>query len=172
MFATVGVPFAEYRSLPRSEYRWLLICLSRYTDEAGIAFPTMRQLADDSGFSLASVCRYLAAMAALGVFQRTRLRGGGRFRYVIALPYRPQRFGRVSGLKTRVSGRETREANPFKQTIREGDSAGLPAAQPWEQRIRSFVQKGFWLPAWGAKPTEPGCFAPPALLQAALTTSG
>src|SRR3954469_24822607 len=120
----------------------------------------MRQLAADSGFSLTSVSRYLAAMENLGVFQRDRLRGGGRFRYVIAAPYRPQRFGRVSALKPCVSERETREAKPFKQAIKEGDSAGLPATQPWEQRIRSFIQRGFWLPAWGAKPTEPGCLAP------------
>jgi hypothetical protein len=172
MFATVGIPFAEYRSLPRSEYRWLLICLSRYADEAGVAFPTMRQLAIDSGFSLASVSRYLATMEDLGVFQRDRLRGGGRYRYVIAGSYRPQRFGRVSALKTRVSQCETREAKSFKQARKEGDSPDLPREAPWEQRVRGYREGHFWLPQWGAKPGETGCLVPAALLQTVLRPDG
>ena len=30
----------------------------------------------------------------------------------------------------------------------------------WEARLRSWRQSRFWLPLWGPKPTEPGCFAP------------
>ena len=111
MFAIVALPYAEYRDLPRSEHRWLLICRSRYADEAGVAFPTIRQLAVDFGFSIASVSRYLTAMEVFGVFERDRLRPGGRYRYLIALPFRPQKFGRVSGLKHSVSQAETRVAN-------------------------------------------------------------
>jgi hypothetical protein len=34
----------------------------------------------------------------------------------------------------------------------------------WEARLRSWRKSGFWLPLWGAKPGEAGCFAPAALL--------
>ena len=34
----------------------------------------------------------------------------------------------------------------------------------WEARLRSWRQSRFWLPLWGPKPTEPGCFAPPEVL--------
>ena len=30
----------------------------------------------------------------------------------------------------------------------------------WEARLRSWRQSRFWLPLWGPKPIEPGCFAP------------
>jgi hypothetical protein len=30
----------------------------------------------------------------------------------------------------------------------------------WEARLRGWRTKRFWLPLWGPKPTEPGCFAP------------
>jgi hypothetical protein len=35
----------------------------------------------------------------------------------------------------------------------------------WEARLRSWRQSRFWLPLWGPKPTEPGCFAPLEVLQ-------
>jgi hypothetical protein len=35
----------------------------------------------------------------------------------------------------------------------------------WEARLRSWRQSRFWLPLWGPKPSEPGCFAPQAALQ-------
>ena len=34
----------------------------------------------------------------------------------------------------------------------------------WQARLRSWRQSRFWLPLWGPKPTEPGCFIPVALL--------
>jgi len=34
----------------------------------------------------------------------------------------------------------------------------------WQARLRSWRQSRFWLPLWGPKPTEPGCFAPAALM--------
>ena len=35
----------------------------------------------------------------------------------------------------------------------------------WEARLRSWRKSGFWLPSFGPKPTEPGCFAPAEVLQ-------
>jgi hypothetical protein len=38
--------------------------------------------------------------------------------------------------------------------------------EPWEQRIESWRKSRFWLPQWGPKPTEAGCFVPLRVLQA------
>jgi hypothetical protein len=38
----------------------------------------------------------------------------------------------------------------------------------WEARLRSWRKSRFWLPFWGPKPNEAGCFVPPALLQPLL----
>jgi hypothetical protein len=35
----------------------------------------------------------------------------------------------------------------------------------WEARLRSWRKSGFWLPLWGPRPDQPGCFAPIAVLQ-------
>jgi hypothetical protein len=35
----------------------------------------------------------------------------------------------------------------------------------WDARLRSWRQSRFWLPLWGPKPTEAGCFAPVEALQ-------
>ena len=36
----------------------------------------------------------------------------------------------------------------------------------WAIRLRSFAEKGFWLPAWGPVPGVAGCMAPPEVLNA------
>ena len=36
----------------------------------------------------------------------------------------------------------------------------------WQARLRSWRKSRFWLPLWGPKPGEPGCFAPAELLTA------
>ena len=35
----------------------------------------------------------------------------------------------------------------------------------WQARLRSWRQSRFWLPLWGPKPGEAGCFAPAELSQ-------
>jgi hypothetical protein len=122
----------------------------------------MRQLAADARMSLASVCRYLKSMSDLGVFQRER-KGVGRYRYTLAEAYRPRWPGRVSAGKPGVSGAATQEANPPKQLFKRRFAEDLPV-EPWEQRLDSWRKSRFWLPQWGPKPNEPGCFAPSARL--------
>jgi hypothetical protein len=155
VFKIVAVPFDAYASLPNAQHRWLLTCLARYADRHGRCWPSMRQLAVDARMSLASVCRYLRSMADLGVFQRLR-RGVSRYVYTLAEAYRPRWPGRVSAPKRSVSGAGTQEANPTKQTRFLQD---FPEA-PWEQRIESWRNSRFWLPQWGPRPSEPGCWAP------------
>jgi DNA-binding MarR family transcriptional regulator len=73
LFRIVAIPFDAYQALPSPTHRWLLTCLARYSNRAGEAWPTMRQLALDARLSLSTVSRYLKTMADLGVFQRERL---------------------------------------------------------------------------------------------------
>jgi hypothetical protein len=156
LFQIVAVPFDAYAALSRAEHRWLMTCLARYCDREGRCWPSMRQLAADARMSLASVCRYLAAMAALGVFQRER-RPGGRYRYTLAESYRPRwPGGGVSGQKHGVPARGTQEANPGKYKRFAQDFHEVP----WVQRLDSWQKSQFWLPQWGPKPGERGCLAP------------
>ena len=174
MFQIVAVPFEDYAALPSPAHRWLVTCLARYADRQGRCWPSMRQLAVDARMSVATVCRRLAELAQRGVFQRERLPGGGRYRYTLAEPYRLRWPERVSAAQNRVPQVGTPEqARPVKHV--EGErfanrrmSFGeLPDPfDRWQARVRSWVRSGgqFWLADWGPRPTEPGCFVPPALL--------
>jgi hypothetical protein len=159
VFQIVAVPFDAYAALPSPQHRWLLTCLARYADCDGRCWPSMRQLATDARMSLASVCRYLRSIADLGVFQRAR-RSVGRYVYTLTETYRPRWPGRadrrVPALQRGVSGAETQEANPAKQIRFAQD---FPEA-PWQQRIDSWRNSRFWLPQWGPRPGDPGCWAP------------
>jgi DNA-binding transcriptional MocR family regulator len=180
LFSIVAVPFVEYAALPRSEHRWLLTCFSRYVDQAGKAFPSLRQLARDARMSLASVSRYMAVLERLEVFQRQR-RPGGRYVYQLAETYRPRWPGRtgrgVSAGRQGVPRAETTEqAEPTKQArearkrarfAKSGLSFGeIPDDRAkWEVRLRSWRRSQFWLQLWGARPGETGCMAPSELLK-------
>ena len=172
MFAIVAVPFDAYAALPRPGHRWLLTCFSRYVDRAGKAFPSLRQLARDARMSLASVSRHMAALERLGMFQRER-KPGGRYHYVLAEAYRPRWPGRekptVPARQRGVPQGGTQQKNPAKQVERAHTRFANPAATgselpddsaKWEARIRSWNRSRFWLPMWGPKPNEPGCWAP------------
>jgi len=177
LFQIVAVPFDAFQALPRPEHRWLATCLARYANRAGACWPTMRQLATDARMSLSTVCRRLGEMADLNVFQRTR-KGVGRYVYQLAEAYRPRWPGRVSGLEQGVSQGETPEqVEPDKQTrgararqrfakreVSFGELADDRAK--WQARLRSWRQSRFWLPLWGPKPDQPGCFVPAEVLQA------
>jgi DNA-binding transcriptional MocR family regulator len=165
VFQIVAVPFDAFQALPCTQSRWLLTCFSRYTDRAGKAFPSLRQLARDARMSLASVSRYMTALERLGVFQRQR-KPGGRYIYTLGEAYRPRWPGRVPSLDRGVSGAGTQEAKPVKQPFKQNRFAEILPEEPWDQRITSWLKSRFWLPQWGPKPTEAGCFVPAALLRA------
>jgi hypothetical protein len=163
VFQIIAVPFDAYAALPSPTHRWLLTCLARYSDREGKCWPSMRQLAADARMSLATVCRRLGEMAASGVFQRAR-RGVGRYIYTLSETYRPRWPGRadrradrrVSAPQRCVSGAGTQEAKPAKQNR----FAEILPEEPWQQRIDSWCNSRFWLPQWGPRPNEPGCWAP------------
>jgi hypothetical protein len=178
MFATVSIPFAEFQSLPTAQDRWLLTCLVRYCNKAGEGFPSLRQLGQDAGVSEATACRVMQRLNAFGVFVERVRRGNGRYRYQIAERFRPRWPG-----ADRLAGRQSGLAQPARQeskTIKHEEAPrwrgrfanrGLSFSEmpderaKWDARLRGWQTKRFWLPLWGPKPTEAGCFAPLAALQ-------
>jgi hypothetical protein len=168
VFQIVAVPFDAYQALPCAKSRWLLTCFSRYADRAGKAFPSLRQLARDARMSLASVSRYMTALERLGVFQRQR-KPGGRYIYTLGEAYRPRWPGRVPAGKQGVSGTGTQEAKPGKyKRFANRDSGLADPTDQWRARLTAWRSSGgrFWNEFWGPKPSEPGCWAPKALLSA------
>jgi len=172
VFQIVAIPFDAFQSLPCAKSRWLLTCLSRYVDRDGKAYPSLRQLARDARMSLSSVSRYMTAMEQLGVFQRQR-QPGRRYVYTLAEAYRPRWPGRpkptVSAEKQAVSRVETHKAKPDKYIEKTYEFD--PIRTQWNARLTSWRKTGgrFWMPLWGPKPTEPGCYAPRELLATVLS---
>ncbi len=180
------IPTKSYFDLPDDRCRSLLVCLLAHTDKAGVCFPNMRQMAEIVGCSPATVCRRLQLMEGLGVFQRERVRAGGRYRYTIAERYRraPKLLSAaaeaavslvkrcVSGWQPSVSEAATQKAESPKQSIKKQDaptsaSMGAPIgseAFKWRARLRQLREYRLWSESYGPLPGEPGCKAPPELV--------
>jgi predicted transcriptional regulator len=194
LLAYVLVPLDPYFDLPDDRCRSLLVCLLAHTDKNGVCFPNMRQMAEIVGCSPATVCRRLRVMEERGVFQRERLRAGGRYRYTIAEPYRraPKLLSAaaeaavalvkrcVSEGQPGVSGAATQEAKLPKQRYKKEDArthasaatAPSPATRvpldsptfKWRARLRQLREQRLWAAHYGPLPGEPGCQAPPELV--------
>jgi DNA-binding transcriptional MocR family regulator len=189
MLAYVPVAFDLYRPL-KPRLRWAMQCLVSFADHTGRCFPSIRTFAQHAGISKSSAQRDLAELVATGNATRKR-RPGGVYVYQINrrfLPDWPKKL--VSQFRNRkrqaapshpasrptagVPARGTKE-NPDKKNqgyARErarftasepGD--GLPRQIDWGPRLRGWAKSRFWLPSWGPKPTEPGCWAPLAAFQ-------
>ena len=186
MLTFVPVHFAVYRPL-KPRLRWAMQCLVSYADHAGRCFPSLRTFAVQAGISKSAAGRDLAELAELGHVRRTR-RPGGVYVYEIArrfLPDWPKKLlsqARDRKAKARQAMREDRalravpepgtKENPDKKNQGyarprvgfTGLDDGFPCPVDWAPRLRSWAKSQFWLPTWGPKPTEPGCWAPAELL--------
>jgi DNA-binding transcriptional MocR family regulator len=183
----VPVTFAVYRPL-KPRLRWAMQCLVGFADHAGRCFPSLRTFARQAGISKSAAGRDLAELQAEGHLTRTH-RPGGVYVYRIARRFLP-RWAREQVSQARDRQREARRARcaeassrgvpepgtkekPWKKNhgnakrfAKSGSSfGGLPDERSkWEARLRSWRQSRFWLPLWGPKPDEAGCFAPPSLM--------
>jgi DNA-binding transcriptional MocR family regulator len=165
----IPVTLDLYRTV-RRHLHWTLQNLVAFADRTGRCFPSVRTLAAATGQPRSTVSRHLAQLAAEGVIARQR-RPGGVYAYVIAARFLPARRGLSHSREKGVplagteeqAGKKTGYAKRF---VRTGVSFGeMPDEQAkWEARLRSWRQSRFWLPLWGPKPTEAGCFVPSALL--------
>ncbi len=173
MLAFVPVVYDVYRPL-KPRLRWAMACLVSFADRAGRCFPSVRKLAAFAGLSKSAVSRHLRELVECGAITRQR-RPGGVYDYQIDprfLPRAPVSHPRTEGVP-RQAGQET---YPPKQTKRslarfaksEMTGGELPDdSAKWEARLRSWHRSRFWLPFWGPKPNEAGCFAPAALVNMA-----
>src|SRR3954451_20723179 len=171
MLAFVPVRFDLYRTV-RRHLHWTLQCLVGFADRTGRCFPSVRTLAKATGTPRSTVSRHLAQLAAEGVIARQR-RPGGVYAYVIAGRFLPaargvshQRDRGVPPARTEEQTGKKRDAHARDRFAKREVSFGeIPDERSkWEARLRSWRKSGFWLPSFGPKPTEPGCFVPVALL--------
>jgi DNA-binding transcriptional MocR family regulator len=186
MLPFVPVTFDVYRPL-KPRLRWAMACLVSFADRAGRCFPSVRTLAQHAGISKSAAGRNLAELEAEGHLTRT-CRLGGVYVYRIDRRFLPRwaprklsqtRDGKPVSAPAQVSGRPPRgvpapgtEEKPDKNNqgwartrarfANRGVSFGEISDDraKWETRLRSWRKSGFWLPLWGPKPGEPGCFAP------------
>ena len=170
MLSFIPVTLDLYRTV-RRHLHWTLQNLVAFADRTGRCFPSVRTLAAATGQPRSTVSRHLAQLAEEGVITRQR-RPGGVYRYVIAARFLPAARG-VSHQREKGVPPARTEEQAAKKTgyararfAKSGISFGeIPDDRAkWEARLRSWRTSRFWLPLWGPKPTEPGCFAPPALL--------
>jgi hypothetical protein len=183
MLAYVPVTFDVYRPL-KPRHRWAMQCLVSFADHSGRCFPSIRAFAAQAGISKSVAQRDLAACAAAGYFTRER-RPGGVYVYQIAerfLPRWPVSQKRSSATQGGVPPRGSRsvpvsghkekplEEKEEKRFAKSGmNCIELPDYDSrWPLRLQNWQKSGFWLLEWGPKPTEPGCYAPPALLRDTL----
>jgi DNA-binding transcriptional ArsR family regulator len=155
MLAYVPVIFDAYRLL-RPRLWPVMQILVAHADRAGCCWPSVRRIADLTGVPRSTVSRYLATLERAGHLSRTR-RPGGVYVYQIAVRWLP----------SAVSHRN-RAAVPATRPKNDPDKK-IPAGQDdlrWEARLRGWQRRKQWLGFWGPKPSEPGCWAPPAMLAA------
>jgi DNA-binding transcriptional regulator YhcF (GntR family) len=167
--------------------------LVSFADHAGRCWPSVRAFAVQAGISKSAAGRDLAELAEAGLVTRQR-RPGGVYVYQIARRFLPKwareqvsqhRDCKAERLRARRAERAATgvpehgiEEKPLKKNQEEGARArdrfaksGIvqgelsdPADQ-WKARLRSWTTSRFWLPAWGPRPNEPGCFAPIEVLR-------
>jgi DNA-binding transcriptional MocR family regulator len=171
MLAFVPVTLDLYRTV-RRHLHWTLQNLVAFADRAGRCFPSVRTLASATGTPRSTIARHLAqTLAQDGVIARQR-RPGGAYAYVIEARFLPA-ARRVSHQRDQGVPPPGREEQVGKKTegvqarfVRSAISfSELPDENAkWQARLRSWQQSRFWLPLWGPKPSEPGCFAPASLM--------
>jgi DNA-binding transcriptional ArsR family regulator len=168
----IPVTLDLYRTV-RRHLHWTLQNLVAFADRAGRCWPSVRTLAAATGTPRSTIARHLAQLAADGVVTRQR-RPGGVYGYVIAARFLPAARG-VSHLRKEGVPPPGREEKAGKKTrTREHVRFAKPKVSfgempddraKWNARLRGWRTSRFWLPLWGPKPTEPGCFAPASLME-------
>jgi hypothetical protein len=133
--------------------------LVAHADRAGRCWPGVRRIAEITGVPKSTVARYLTALERAGHISRAR-KLGGRCTYTIAARFLPA--ARVSQNRDQaVPSARTEEKLTKKNSDFHDDSA------QWRARLGAWHSSGgrFWNAFWGPKPSEPGCFAPIAVLR-------
>jgi hypothetical protein len=161
-------------------------CLVSFADHAGHCFPSIRTFAVHAGISKSAAGRDLAELTEARLITRKR-RPGGVYVYRVARRFLP-RWPREQVSQARDRKTKAWHARRAEQAARGVPTSGteekpdkknqgnaharmsfgeIPDDRAkWQARLRSWRKSRFWLPLWGPKPGEPGCFAPAELLTA------
>ena len=169
MLPFIPVTLDFYRTVKR-HLHWTLQNLVAFADHGGKCWPSVRTLAKATGTPRSTVSRHLIQLAAEGIISRQR-RPGGCYAYTIASRFLPAMRGVSHQRKKGVPPARTEEQEAKKtgyaraRFANRGVSFGeIPDERSkWEARLRGWRKSRFWLPSFGPRPTEPGCFAPPDL---------
>ncbi len=172
MLSFIPVTLDLYRTV-RQHLHWTLQNLVAFADRTGRCFPSVRTLAAATGQPRSTVSRHLAQLAAEGVIARQR-RPGGVYAYTVATRFLPAARGvshqREKGVPPapteEQAGKKTAGARARFARSRVSFGEIPDDRAKWEARLRSWRQSRFWLPLWGPKPDQPGCFAPLEVLAA------
>ena len=176
MFSIIALPYDALQHLPAREFKTLVAVL-RWVDRAGRCFPSLAQIAHAVGVSESTACRSMQCLDAAGVFDERTRAGNGRYRYQVNARYLPRWPGKASPSAS-LQDRLPQPARQESKLIKESRDAQARFAKSrvsftempderakWDARLRGWQTKRFWLPLWGPKPTETGCYAPLAALQ-------
>jgi DNA-binding transcriptional ArsR family regulator len=171
MLSFVPTVLDMYRTVKR-HLHWTLQNLVAFADTAGGCWPSIRKLVAVTGTPRSTLSRHLIELAEAGIIQRHR-KPGGVYSYTIDPKFLPK--------NRRVSHRREEGVPPGRTEEKVGKNKAARGrasfAKPgksfsempddrakWGRRLRSWSRSRFWIPLWGPKPTEPGCFVPRELL--------
>lgn len=167
MLEYVPVRFDLYRALP-ARLRWTLMNLVAFADRSGRCWPSCRKLAEVTGIGKSTVSRHLAELSRRGQISRHR-KPGGCYVYTISAGFLPAgaKAAAVSHKRPSAVPPSRAEENPRKKTEARAYDWDERQSQ-WRARLDGWRRSGgrFWLPQWGPKPDEAGCFVPLGLLAA------
>lgn len=173
MLTYIPLIFDVYQPIPR-HLHWTMGRIVSFANRAGECWPSTRKLAEIIGLSKSTIARHLVQLVGFGAIKRRR-QPNGCYAYTVAARFLPANRALPHG-REKSAPPIRREEKPVKKMRffeRFEDSRTIEASSDshdqWRQRVLSWQKRGFWLDAWGARPTEAGCIAPVALLAELLS---
>lgn len=81
-----AMTWALKQKLPTPHERWILVAIANYANENFEAWPSKAKIADDTGYSQSTICKYLASLEAAGIIAVVeRFVDGGQVTSIIKL---------------------------------------------------------------------------------------
>jgi len=64
-----AMTWALKQKLPTPHERWILVAIANYANEEFEAWPSKSRIADDTGYSQSTICKYLASLEEAGIIE-------------------------------------------------------------------------------------------------------
>lgn len=172
MLTYVPVFFSEYKMLRHYTYGTLQYLVG-HADRDGVCFPSLRHIARELGLTKSTISRHMDWLEEAGCFTRRRRGPGRSYEYRIAVRYLPAAVSRRRnpGVPPAQTEENTDKKTQARERARSTDQGKKECDTfddrvRWERRVKTWHHSRgrFWLPFWGPKPGEAGCFVPAELL--------